>query len=311
MSAPQGPQGPRRQRQAQPPSPPGPHHPQQQRPPQGAPPAGYRQPGYPQQGYYAPAQGFPAQGFPAQGQPPPFPPPGYGYAAPPGARPPVSSTSHTKMLAILVVALLVAVGAFVLISHFVTPSASTAKACDPTCGGPPPVGPAVVARPRFTASDGSWSVEYPSDNPNFTGFKKTSNALIADLGNGQAAILVRGDSAGGKTAQQIVQAYQEQQFPDARPAYEISHAEVGYNPGYGAVFDSYPQTTSGSAGHDRLIVLAAVRNDTYVLVVGLGAYQEFAKDGTNDGHPSGAATLVSFFMDPIINSVTWKGDPAR
>jgi hypothetical protein len=275
-----------------------PRGPQPPIPPRGAPQPQQQGPWSP-----PPARGYPAQGFAY--------PPGYGYAAPPGARPPVKSTSHVKMLTILGVALLVAVGAFLAISHFVTPSASTAKTCNPTCGGPPPVGPAVVAKPRFTASDGSWSVEYPSSNPNFTGFKKTSDSLLADLGNGAAAILVRGGSAGGKTPQQVVQAYQQASFPDARPAYEISHAEVGYNLGFGAVFDDFPQTTSGSSQHERLIVLAAVRNDTYVLVVGLGAYQEFARDGTNDGHPSGVATVVSFFMDPIINSVTWKGDPAR
>jgi hypothetical protein len=299
MTSPRGPQPPVPPRAA-----PNPQRPQQ--PAAWAPPPAR---GYPAQGFAYPPGYAPPQG--AAAQPPGYPPAGYGYAAPPGARPPVRSVSHLKVLLILGVALVVAVGAFVVISHFVTPSASTAKQCNPTCGGPPPVGPAVISKPTFTAADGSWSVEYPTGNPNFSSFKKTSDSLLADLGNGAAAILVRGGSAGGKTPQQVVQAYQQATFPDARPSYEISHAEVGYNPGYGAVFDDFPQTTSGSSQHMRLIVLAAVRNDTYVLVVGLGAYQQFAKDGTNDGHPSGAATVVSFFMDPIINSVTWKGDPAR
>lgn len=297
-----------------------PRGPQPPVPPRGGP--GYGPgPGYPPQAPARSGSGRPVQGYAyppgyaplqtAQGQPPGYAPPGYGYAAPPGARPPVKATSHTKVLVILGVALLVAVGAFIVISRLVTPAASTAKTCDPNCGGPPPTGPAVAAKPRFTASDGSWSVEYPASDQHFSGFKKSSDALLADLSKFGSAILVQGGAAGGKTPEQVVQAYLQAKFADARPAYEIAHASVGYNPGYGEVLDDYPQTTSGSEGHARLIVLAAVRNDTYVLVVGYGPYRVFSRDGLNDAHPSGTASAVGFFMDPIINSVTWKGDPAR
>ena len=330
MSYPQGPQGPQPQGPQGPQGPPpqAAHQgPPPQAPPQGPHPQGPHPQGPPRQGrppfqpQYQPPPGYApaARGYgPPAGTPQGYsqsngyPPPGYGYGypAPAAARPPVKTTSHAKLLTILVVALVVAAGAFIVISKIVTPSANTTKDCTPTCGGPPPVGPPVAAKPRFTAPDGSFSVEYPDKNPNFTSFKKTGNQLIAVLGNGAAAILVEGGSAQGKTAQQVVQAYMQQRFPDARSSYQISHAQVGYNPGYGEVFDVYPQTTSGASVHNRLITLAAVRNDTYVLVVGHGAYRLFEPGGP-DPHPTGVATIVAMFMDPIVNSVLWKGDPGR
>ena len=84
-------------------------------------------------------------------------------------------TSHTKVISILVVALVVAAGAFVLISKLLTPGGNTTPTCDPTCGGPPPVGKPVEAKPRFYSSDKSWSVEYPAHDSVFTSFKKSSD----------------------------------------------------------------------------------------------------------------------------------------
>jgi hypothetical protein len=295
VTYPQGPQGP------QGPRPPAPRQ---------GPPPGYR-PGYAQPGY-AP-QGYPQQGYPVQGGYPPQTGTPYGYPVAQAARPSVAQSSHTKIVAILVVALVVAAGAFVLISKFVTPAANNAKSCNPTCGGPPPVGPPVNANPRFTASDGSFSVEYPTTLPNIGAntIQKNSSAVELSIAHGLGVILIQGGSANGSTAQQVVSSFVQGKFADAKVAYQIANAEVGYTPGYGAVFDVFPQTTSGASSHERLVVLGAVKNNSYVLVVGLGGYQEFAQGQLSDGHPSGAATAVALFMDPIINSVLWKGDAPR
>jgi hypothetical protein len=269
-------------------------------------PQAYAPHGMPPRGY--PPRGYPAGygGYPPQG-------PGYGYSGgyPGGVpTPPVRQSSHTKVLGSLLVGLLIAVGAFVLVSKLATPAPNHTKVCNPTCTEPPPVGRAVTALPRFTASDRSFSVEYPLRSHLYTGIQKSGNALVIELANGAAVILVQGGGAGGQTAQQVVQSYLEAKFPDGRAAYEIPHAMVGYNPGYGEVVDVYPQTTTGASAHARLVVLAAVKNNTYVLVVGYGAYKRFAP-GEGITHPSGTATPVALFMDPIINSVLWKGDSPR
>lgn len=274
--------------------------------PRYAPPQGYRPYG-PPQGYAMPPQGPPQGTF--QGPPPQGPPQGYGYA-PAAPKPSVQHSSHTKIISILVAALVVAAGAFVLISHLLTPGPNTRPICDPTCGGPPPVGKPVAAKPRFYGSNGAWSVEYPAHNPVFTNFRKSGDELYAELAHGAAVIVVNGGDAGGKTPEQVVQTWVSAKFPDARPAYDIAHAEVGYTPGYGAIYDVYPQSTSGASVHYRLVLLAAVKNNTYVLVVGLGSYHPFLR-GDPLNHPSGAATGVAIFMDGIVNSVEWKGDPQR
>ena len=58
-------------------------------------------------------------------------------------------------------------------------------------------------------------------------------------------------------------------------------------------------------------MLAAVKNNVAVLIAGIGPYHEYAQDGLTDGHPSGAGLLAALLMDPLINSVQWKGDPKR
>ncbi len=304
MTYPQGPQGPQGPRPPAPP--PGPRQ---------GPPPGYQQPGYPQQGYRQgyPQQAYAPQGYPAQAGYPPQTGTPYGYPVAQATRPSVAQSSHTKIVAILVVALVVAAGAFVLISKFVTPAANTAKQCNPTCVEPPPVGPPVTANPRFTASDGSFSVEYPTTLPNIGAntIQKNGSSIELSIAHSLGVILVQGGSANGATAQQVVSSFVQQKFADAKVAYQIANAEVGYTPGYGAVIDVFPQSTSGASTHERLVVLGAVKNNTYVLVAGLGGYQEFAEGQLSDGHPSGVATAVALFMDPINNSVLWKGDTPR
>ena len=45
--------------------------------------------------------------------------------------------------------------------------------------------------------------------------------------------------------------------PDATVAYVLPNATVGYQLGYGAVLDVYPQGTSGVARRTRIVVMAA------------------------------------------------------
>ena len=134
MTYPQGPQGPQGPRPPAPP--PGPRQ---------GPPPGYRSPATPQPGY-AP-QGYPQQGYAVQGGYPPQTGTPYGYPVAQAARPSVAQSSHTKIVAILVVALVVAAGAFVLISKFVTPAANNAKACNPDVRRAAPGRPARDCQP--------------------------------------------------------------------------------------------------------------------------------------------------------------------
>ncbi|HEY2273541.1 MAG TPA: hypothetical protein VGH30_12240 [Jatrophihabitantaceae bacterium] len=248
----------------------------------------------------------------------PTPPGGWGYGYGPAygpgiatpARPPVKHTSHRKLIAFFVVGLVAVVGIFLGIGKLATPEKKT-PSCPPTCPQPP-VGPPVAAMPRYTAPNGSFSFGYPRPNKLFGTAKKQSDGLIVPINVGDGgAILMKGDPANGQSAEQVVTAFVRAQFPDARQSYVVPNALVGYTPGYGLAEDVYPQSTDGSYVHERLIVLGAVKNNVAVLVAGIGPYHEFAIDGLTDGHPSGAGLLAALLMDPLINSVQWKGDTSR
>jgi hypothetical protein len=230
---------------------------------------------------------------------------------PAAARPPVKHSSHAKLIAAFVAGLLVIVGAFLVISHVATPSKPPAKKCPPACGQPP-TGPPVASRPRFTAPDRSFSVEYPQGERYFGTTKKLADGVLISVNVGDTgAILIEGGPANGRTAEQVATSFVRSKFPDARRAYGVPNALVGYQLGYGEVDDVYLQSSDGTYSHQRLTVLAAVKNDVSVLAVGLGAYHPFVQGSFSNGHPSGAATLVAQVMDSFVNSVTWRGDPPR
>lgn len=246
------------------------------------------------------------------------PPPGVyqwaqpGYAVPPAARPQVKHTSHAKLIAIFAVGLLIVVGGFLLIAKVATPGKPKAAQCPPTCPQPP-VGAPVSALPKFTAKDRSFSVAYYPSNSRVS--VKTDASSVTEKispANGEdSTIVLLGEPADGRTAEQVVSALVARAFPDAERAYVIPNATVGYRPGYGEILDSYPQTTSGNYSHQRLIVMAAVKHDVALVAVAGGPFHEFSQDGLTDGHASGANVFVAFLLDRLVNSFSWKGDSPR
>jgi hypothetical protein len=246
------------------------------------------------------------------------PPPGVypwahpGYAVPPAARPPVKHTSHTKLIAMFAVGLIVVVAGFLVIAKVATPSAAKATKCPPTCPQPP-VGPPVSVLPKFTAKDGSFSVSYYPQNSAVSVTTDASSVTekITPSNGEDCAIVLLGEKADGRTAEQVVTALVAKAFPDAERAYVIPNATVGYETGYGVILDDYPQTTSGGYSHQRVIVMAAVKRDMALVGVASGKFHEFSQDGLTDGHASGANVFVAFLLDRLLNSFTWKGDPPR
>ena len=296
---PQGPQGPppgvpRPPVRPGPPMPPGPQGPMHPGPVQ-APP---RPPAY------GPPPGMRAPAPPMHWGPP-------AYAVPPPMRPPVRHTSHTKLISFFCVGLLVAVGIFLLVGKLSTPAKKSYQ-CPPTCPQPP-IGAPVNSMPRFTAADGSFSVEYYPANSKVSITKDASSITerITPNDTDKGAILFKGVAANGQTPVQVVTSFLRANFPDATQAYVLPNTFVGYQAGYGEIDDFYPQGGTGAFAHLRIVVLAAVRNGTAVIVAAAAPYHPFAPDGLNDGHPSGANVLLALLLDPLVNSVTWKGDSPR
>ncbi len=234
-----------------------------------------------------------------------------GYPGPALALPQVKHTHHAKLITFLVAGLLVLGGAVTGIGEWVTP-AHKSYVCPPDCGHPPTAKP-VSNVPRYVGSGKAYSVEYfPSTH---TVSSSTDSGGVTEklqVGDG-GAIRLFATPAGGRTAQQVATDLVRKAFPDAKRAYTVPNAVVGYQPGYGEVDDVYPQSSDGSYAHDRLEVMVAVKNNLALVGEALGPYDPAAPGGANDdGHPTGVSMqIATFLFDPLINSFAWRGDPPR
>ena len=101
-----------------------------------------------------------------------------------------------------------------------------------------------------------------------------------------------------------------QTFPDARTAYKIPNAMVGYQPGYGEAADCWPQGANSSYMKMRVLVMVAVKNDLALVAAAVGPFRPFGPD-FGSGKPSGANLQIALDMGKYVNSFSWRGDPPR
>lgn len=199
---------------------------------------------------------------------------------------------------------------FVGVAALATPGPGPTT-CPPGCPRPP-IGAPVSAPHVFVSRAYGFSAAY-SDSPYSADASADPRSLTLtypDLGAGQVQLLAV--PAGGATPEEVVAALMAQNVPGARKAYDLPGPQVGYSPGYGASYDVYPNSGSGSSERDRVIVLATVKRGLAVVAVATGPYHLFTADpGNNDGHASPADLAVAFAMDPVVSSVLWPGDGPR
>jgi hypothetical protein len=115
---------------------------------------------------------------------------------------------------------------------------------------------------------------------------------------------VRGEPAAGRTADQIVAEAVAAKYAGATLVYSIPMAEIGFNPGSGAVYDLYVGAGNADPVHARAIVMAAVRGDLAIVLESLGPWVSDAKAG----HPNPAQTLTPVCFSGVLTSVTWPGE---
>ncbi|WP_353653672.1 zinc ribbon domain-containing protein [Mycobacterium sp. DL99] len=195
-------------------------------------------------------------------------------------------------------------GVSALVSH-----APALYACPPDCGTPPTAEP-VAANPRFTASDGAFSVAYPAAGAAYS-VTTADDGVTADFlaGDGGTMQLI-GRPATGRTPKEIATALVDDTYPDSDVDYEIPNAMVGYQLGYGMVLDNWPQNATGDYMRIRVVIVAAVKNDLALIAVATGPYHAFGPD-FGPGIPSGADLDLAQDMGKYVNSFRWRGDPAR
>jgi hypothetical protein len=181
--------------------------------------------------------------------------------------------------------------------------------CPPDCGRPPS-GTPVAALPRFTAADGAFSVSYPAPGSAYD-ITTTPDGVTARYTGGDGGTLkLWSQPAGGKSAREVAEAFLTVRYPDARTAYEVPNAMVGYQSGYGEVADIWPQDGDASYRHLRVVILVAVKHDLALIAGAIGPYREFGPK-FGPGRPSGANLELAMDLDKYVNSFAWRGDPPR
>ncbi len=226
-----------------------------------------------------------------------------GYLAPAPRRPRFGwllSRWGTAIVAAAAVMAAVALAVTPKIAHYM---------CPPDCGKPPSGSP-VKALPRFESPDGSFSVSYPAPG-SFYDVKTEKSGVTATLTAGDGGVMqLFAEPAGGRSAKDVATRILRRTYPDAKVAYEIPNAMVGYQPGYGEVADVWPQGSAASYSRVRIVVLVAVKNDVALVAFATGPYHAFGPD-FGPGPPSGANLELAQDLGKYVNSFRWRGDPNR
>ena len=168
----------------------------------------------------------------------------------------------------------------------------------------------MTTNPRFTATNGDFSVSYPAPGAAYNVTWKP-NGVTAEFTAGDGGTMqLFSTPAGGRTPRDIAADLVKQTYPDTRTAYQIPNAMVGYVPGYGEAADCWPQGSNSSYSRVRILVMVAVKNDLALVAAAVGPYHEFGPD-FGPGPPSGANLQLAQDMGKYVNSFSWRGDPPR
>ncbi len=171
---------------------------------------------------------------------------------------------------------------------------------------PPPLG----APRTYTSSALGWSMQYQDDLPlsKYVPTRQTVNSATA-IGwtlsyQGDWPTTVTSEPAAGRSAEQVVDHIRQATLAGSTLVFALPGAEIGYQGGYGAVYDLQVATSQGASVHARAVVLAAVRKGVAVELICLSPYYDHSNN-----YPilSGNVFIGSF--DSLTNTVTWSGDP--
>lgn len=211
-------------------------------------------------------------------------------------------TRRARLLTVLAIGTGVAAAAGITAAVVSTPPV-VAYQCPPDCGRPPIYEP-IESYPRYVSQDGAFSVQYPGPGTAYEATLDPDGVELKFTGGDTGTMELFGQPAEGRSAKQITESLVADHFPNATLDYEIPNAMVGYEPGYGVVYDEYPQDTRGSFTRLRLLVMVAVKNDYALVAAAIGPYHEFTRDfGT--GHPSGVNMQLAMDMGKYVNSFRW------
>ena len=176
--------------------------------------------------------------------------------------------------------------------------------CPPECGRPS-ADPPVSGLPRFSTPQ--FSVSYPTPESAYE-ITTYDNGVTAKFTGGDTGVMqLFSQPANGRTPEAIVTSLLRNRFPDARVAYRIPNAKVGYEPGYGVFADEWPQNPAATSTRQRILVMAAVKDDLALVAFATGPYRSFGPD-SGPGLPSAANLQLAQDLGKYVNSFQWAGD---
>lgn len=178
--------------------------------------------------------------------------------------------------------------------------------CPPECGRPP-AGTPVAGLPRHTSSDGKFSVSYPAPGSAYEVTLFDNGVTARFTGGDTGTMQLFSQPADGRTARDIVESLVQKRFPDARIDYQIPNAMVGYEPGFGVLADDWPQNPSARSTRQRILAMAAVRDDLALVAFVTGPFRMFGPD-SGPGLPSGANLQLAEDLGKYVNSFQWGAD---
>jgi hypothetical protein len=178
--------------------------------------------------------------------------------------------------------------------------------CPPECGRPAADQP-VTGLPRF--SNPQFSVSYPTPESAYA-ITTYDNGVTAKFTGGDTGVMqLFSQPANGGTAEDVVKSLLRKRFPDARVAYQIPNAKVGYEPGYGVFADDWPQNPAATYTRQRILAMAAVKDDLALVAFATGPYRSFGPN-SGPGLPSAANLQLAQDLGKYVNSFQWAGDAA-
>jgi hypothetical protein len=218
-------------------------------------------------------------------------------------------TGSARVWVVIALAAIVAMGALAVVAYLNRPQPFHCS--PPQCGTAPPLKHAstpLAPSDSYTSSTYGFTLDYPHDEQP----TQTTDGSVSWSGTyneGPATWQFTGDDPNGRSPEQIVNDVQQSTFPDATFVYAIPGADIGYAPGYGAVYDLFVNSAFGQSEHQRLVIIAAIKNGTAVIFYGTGPFTQTSLK--QDGHPNPAETPLvhEALFRQAIESVTWKGQP--
>jgi len=215
-----------------------------------------------------------------------------------------SSRAIAWGLAIGLVVAAVIIGGIIVVLAWQKPDPCAGEIC-----GEPPISPPRGDPDPYTSPAHGYALDATGFCSIITVSERTDAAIRWNLRFDDLAVKdwpteVRGEVAAGRSAQVIVEQEASTRYAGATFVYSIPLAEIGFQRGYGAIYDLNVGAGNATPIHARAIVMASVKGDLAIILSSLGPWTD-----RRLGHPNPASTVTPICFSAILTSVTWPGEP--